>query len=98
MIEYERLWKTQKPLLSDKVKSSEKFTWVHEDKIITNDGENAKISKSYFSRVAKHLKIPEIKNTDFIFHLALKILIKQFVIIYVRLLLEMNLINKASVS
>ena len=31
-----RFWKTGKPLLSNKVKSSEKITSVQEEKIITN--------------------------------------------------------------
>ena len=31
-----RFWKTVKPLLSNKVKSSEKITSAHEEKIITN--------------------------------------------------------------
>ena len=65
MIDNKRFWKTVKPLFSDKVKSSEKITFVHEDKIITNNDENAKILKSLFSNVVKHLKIPEFKVIDF---------------------------------
>ena len=56
MIDNKRFWKTIKPLFSDKVKSSEKITFVHEDKIITNNDENAKILNSLFSNVVKHLK------------------------------------------
>ena len=44
-------WKTVKLLFLDKVKSSEKITLVHEDKIITTDDENAKILNSFFSNV-----------------------------------------------
>ena len=65
MIDNKRFWKTIKPLFSDKVKSSEKITFVHEDKIITNNDENAKILNSLFSNVVKHLKIPEFKVIDF---------------------------------
>ena len=65
MIDNKRFWKTIKPLFSDKVKSSEKITFVHEDKIITNNDENAKILNSLFSNVVKHLKIPEFKIIDF---------------------------------
>ena len=53
--------KTVKLLLSDKVKSFEKIQLVHEDKIITNDDENAKKLKSIFSSVAKHLKFGKSK-------------------------------------
>ena len=80
MIDNKRFWKTIKPLFSDKVKSSEKITFVHEDKIITNNDENAKILNSLFSNVVKHLKIPEFKVIDFaawcISHPALKALMK----------------------
>ena len=60
-----RFRKTVKPLFSNKVKSSEKITLVHEDKIITNDDENGKILNSLFFNVIKHLKIPEFKDIDF---------------------------------
>ena len=50
-----RFWKIAKLLLSNKVKSSEKNTVVHKDKIITNSDENAKIF--FFCNVVKHLKI-----------------------------------------
>ena len=64
-IDNKRFWKTVKPLFSEKVKSSEKITLVHEDKIITTDDKNAKIVNSFFSNVVKHLKIPEFKDIDF---------------------------------
>ena len=43
-----KFWKTVKPLFSDKVRSSEKITLVHEDKIRTTDDENAKMLNSFF--------------------------------------------------
>ena len=65
VIHNKKFWKTAKPLFSDKAKSSEKVTLIHEDKVITTDDENAKILNSFFSNVVKHLKIPEFKDTDF---------------------------------
>ena len=69
-----------KALFSDKVKSSEKITLVHEDKIITTGDENTKILNSFFSNAVKHLKIPEFKDIDFsaecISHPALKAIMK----------------------
>ena len=80
VIDNKKFWKTVKPLFSDKVKSSEKITLVHEDKMITTDEENAKILNSFFSNVVKHLEIPEFKDIDFsaecISHPALKALMK----------------------
>ena len=80
VIDNKKIWKTVKPLFSDKAKSSEKITLVHEDKIITTDDENAKILNSFFSNVVKHLKIPEFKDIDFsaecIPHPALKAIMK----------------------
>ena len=80
VIDNKKFWKTVKPLFSDKVKSSEKITLVHEDKIITTDDENGKILNSFFSNVVKHLKIPEFKDIDFsaecISHPALKSIMK----------------------
>ena len=56
------------------------FPLLHEDKIITNVDENAKILNSFFSNVGKHLKIPEFKDFDFsaecIFHPTLKAIMK----------------------
>ena len=65
MIDNKKLWKTVKPLFSDKEKSLEKITVVYEDKMITTDDENSKILNSFFSNVVKHLKIPEFRDTDF---------------------------------
>ena len=44
------------------------MTFVHEDKIITNDDENAKILNSSVSNIIEQLKIPDIHNSKiFIF-------------------------------
>ena len=65
MIDNTRFWKTVKSLFTDKEKSSEKVTLVHENKIITNDDEKSKILNSFFSNVVNHLKILEFKDIDF---------------------------------
>ena len=65
VIDNKRFWKTSKPLLSDKVKSSEKITLVYEYKIIINDDEIPKILNSFFFNVVKHLKIPKFKYINF---------------------------------
>ena len=46
VIDNKRVWKTVKPLISDKAKSSERIALVLEDKIVTTDDENAKILNS----------------------------------------------------
>ena len=80
VIENKKFWKTVKPLLADKAKSSEYITLVHEDKRITTYDGNAKILNSFFSNVVQHLKIPEFKHIDLsaecISHPALKAIIK----------------------
>ena len=58
-----QFWRTVKPLLSDKVKSSEKITLVEGDEIINEDGGNAKILNTFFSNAVKNLKIPEYQET-----------------------------------
>ena len=79
VIDNKKFWKTVK-LFSDKVKSSEKITLVHEEKTTTTDDENAKILSLFFSNVTKHLKVPELKDIDFsaecIPHPALKTIMK----------------------
>lgn len=65
MIDNKRFSRVVKPYLSDKVKSSEKITLVHEDKIITNNDENTKLLNSYFSNVVKQSKTLEFEDIDF---------------------------------
>ena len=57
------LWKTVKPLLSDKIKSNEKITIVGDDKIFTQEIKVAEELNSFFSNVVKNLKIPEYIET-----------------------------------
>ena len=48
VIDNMRFWKTRKPILLEKAKSSGKITLLHEDKIITNNDEDANTLKSFF--------------------------------------------------
>ena len=59
-----QFWKTVKPLLSNKVKSSEKITLVEGEEIVTEDGENAEIFNKFFSDAVKNLKVPEYQEAD----------------------------------
>ena len=54
-----QFWRTVKPLLSDKSKSNEKITLVEENKIISEDKDNAELPNSLFSNAVKKLKIPK---------------------------------------
>ena len=64
-----QLWRTVKPLLSDKIKSSEKITLVEQretldadgkidDEIVNDDVKIAEILHKFFSNAVKDLKIP----------------------------------------
>ena len=59
-----QFWRIVKPVLSDKVKSSEKITLVEGEEIINEDGENAEILNTFFSNAVKNSKIPEYQETD----------------------------------
>ena len=59
-----QFWKRVKPLLSDKVRSSEKITFVTGEEIINEDWENTEILDTFFSNAVKNLKIPEYQETD----------------------------------
>ena len=59
-----QFWRTIKPLLSDKVKSSDKITLVEGGEIINEDGKNAEILNTFFSNAVKNLKIPAYQDAD----------------------------------
>ena len=59
-----QFWRIVKPVLSDKVKSSEKITLLEGEEIINEDGENAEILNTFFSNAVKNSKIPEYQETD----------------------------------
>ena len=53
-----RFWKTVKPLLSNKFKSSDKITLTEHDSIITDNEEIAETLNDYFINITDSLKIP----------------------------------------
>ena len=55
---------TVKPLLSDKSKSNEKITLVEDNKIISEDRDNAELLNSFFSDAVKTLKILEFSDLN----------------------------------
>ena len=59
-----RFWKTVKPLLQDKVTSTQKITLIENDKIVKNDNEIARALNSFFSNIVRDLKIPDYNNCD----------------------------------
>ena len=59
-----KFWKTVKPVLSDKGRSSSKITLIEDEKIISNDEEVAETLNNYFVTVTDSLGI--IENSDII--------------------------------
>ena len=59
-----KFWKTVKPVLSDKGRSSSKITLIEDEKIISNDEEVAETLNNYFVTVTDSLGITE--NSDII--------------------------------
>ena len=57
-------WKTVKPLLSDKVTSTQKIILIDNDKIVKNDDETARVLNTFFSNIVKDLKIPNYNNSN----------------------------------
>ena len=53
-----------KPMLSNKFVNSETITLVHNEKIITNDKEIAKLLNDFFSNIIETLNIPQKNHTD----------------------------------
>ena len=59
-----QVWRTVKPLLSDKTKSNEKNTLVEYETVTTQDEQNAEPLNIFFSDAFKNLKIPKFSNTN----------------------------------
>ena len=59
-----QIWRTVKPLLSDKSKSNEKITLVEDNRIIIEDKDNVELLNSFFSNAVKNLKIPEFSDSN----------------------------------
>ena len=59
-----KFWKTVKPLLSDKSKSSDKIHLSENGELLNNESETAEVLNNFFSNIVKNLKIPENENLD----------------------------------
>ena len=59
-----KFWKVVKPLLSNKIMSSEKITLVEGTNILKNDKGTAKVLNYFFSTIITNLKIPQYKERD----------------------------------
>ena len=59
-----QFWRTFKPLLSEKSKSNEKITIAEDDKIKSEDKDNAELLNYFFSNAVKNLKIPEFSDSN----------------------------------
>ena len=75
------MWKTIKPLLSNKVLSSERINLTEEnDSLVTDCGKVGKELNSFFSSVVKNLNIPNYEGcdplSDNIEHPTLKVIVK----------------------
>ena len=57
-----KFWKTVKPLLSDKSKSSDKIRHSENGELLNNESETAEVLNNFFSNIVKNLKIPEYEN------------------------------------
>ena len=57
-------WKTVKPFLSVKVKSTQKTTLIDNDKIVKNDDDTARVLNTFFSNIVSDLKISDYNNCD----------------------------------
>ena len=62
--DYKKFWKTVKPLLSDKSKSSDKIHLSENGELLNNESETAEVLNNFFSNIVKNLKIPEHENLD----------------------------------
>ena len=57
-------WKTVKPFLSNKSKTSGKIHLYENGKLLNSESETAKVLNNFFSNIVKNLKIPEYENID----------------------------------
>ena len=64
VIDNRKVWKTVKPMHSNKFVNNEKITLVDNEKIITNDKEIAKVLNEFFSNIIKTLNIPKKDHID----------------------------------
>ena len=64
VVDKKNFCKTIKPLLSDKIKSSEKIYLIEGERVVTNNKENADILNKSFSNAVKNLRIPDFSDTE----------------------------------
>ena len=59
-----KFWKTVKPFLSDKSKTSDKIHLNENGELLNSESETAGVLNNFFSNIVKNLKIPEYENRD----------------------------------
>ena len=59
-----KFWKTVKPFLSDKSKTSDKIHFNENGELLNSESETAEVLNNFFSNIVKNLKIPEYENLD----------------------------------
>ena len=59
-----KFWKTVKPFLSDKSKTSDKIHFNENGELLNSESERAEVLNNFFSNIVKDLKIPEYENLD----------------------------------
>ena len=64
VIDNKKLWKTLKPLLSDKSVSREKINLTENEKMLTSESETGETLNNFFSNIVKKLNIPKFDSND----------------------------------
>ena len=59
-----KFWSTVKPLLSDKVKNSEKVVLIENDEILSKDTEVCEVMNNFFANIVTDLNIPQYKTNE----------------------------------
>ena len=59
-----KVWKTVKPLLSDKSVSREKINLTENEKMLTSESETAETLNNFFPNIVKKLNIPEFNSNN----------------------------------
>ena len=62
VIDSKQLWKTIKPLISDKSVPRERINLVEKKEIVKSESETAKILNKFFSNIIRNLGIPDYDN------------------------------------
>ena len=64
VIDDKKVWKTVKPLLSDKSVSREKINLTENEKMLTSESETAETLNNFFSNIVKKLNIPKFNSNN----------------------------------